>query len=287
MATNDNLQGGMFGFQELMSDYYGSDPKDDAGKLQKRTFQADMIQQAMISQQTEQRAAKAQEYEMSGMKQAMDLDLRNQEQLAQTQFGYQTQGKAQDFDLQERFATSDSQREADRMTLAANLQNNQSKLEGDENRLSLGEQGRQQRETIGTTAAEERTNLKTQGSIDINKIGATGSEQRANIREQTEADIKKVDVLADADIKRNVGTVEADVTRATDTQKGVAGGTQMEQTRQAGDIAKETIGAQGDQDVRKVAETGKQTRETMGAQTRETAKDRANQRSYSRELAAR
>ena len=127
MATNDNLQGGMFGFQQLMDDYYKSDPKDDAGKLQKRTFQSDMIQQAMIAQQTEQRAAKAQEYEMSGMKQAMDLDLRNQEQLAQTQFGYQTQGKAQDFDLQERFATSDSQREADRMTLAANLQNNQSK----------------------------------------------------------------------------------------------------------------------------------------------------------------
>ena len=276
MATNDNLQGGMFGFQQLMDDYYKSDPKDDAGKLQKRTFQSDMIQQAMIAQQTEQRAAKAQEYEMSGMKQAMDLDLRNQEQLAQTQFGYQTQGKAQDFDLQERFATSDSQREADRMTLAANLQNNQSKLEGDENRLSLGEQGRQERETIGTKAAEERTNLKTQGQIDIDKIGATGSEQRAGIREQTEGDIKKVDAMAESDIKRNVGTVEADVQRATDTQKGVAGGTQMEQTRQKGDIDKE-----------KIVTTGEQTRETMGAQTRETAKDRANQRQYSRELAAR
>ena len=275
MATN-NVQGGMFNFQSLMDDYYGSDPQDDAGKLNKRAFQQDMIQQAMIGQQTEQRAAKAQEYEMAGMKQAMDLDLRNQEQLAQTSFGYTTQGKAQDFDLQQRFATSDSQREADRMTLAANLQNNQSKLEGDENRLSLGEQGRQERETIGTTAAEQRTNLAAQGKVDIDKIGATGSEERATIREQTEADIKKVDVLAEADIKRNVGTVEADVTRATDTQKGVAGGTQMEQARQAGDIDKE-----------KIAATGDDTRKTMSAQTRETAKDRANQRSFSRELAAR
>ena len=37
MAEN-NLKEGMFGFQQLMDDYYQSDPKDDAGKLQKRTF---------------------------------------------------------------------------------------------------------------------------------------------------------------------------------------------------------------------------------------------------------
>ena len=275
MATN-NLQGGMFNFQALMGDYYGSDPKDDAGKLNKRAFQQDMIQQAMIGQQTEARAAKAQEYEMAGMKQAMDLDLRNQEQLAQSQFGYMTQGKAQDFDLQQRFATSESQREADRMTLAGNLQQNQTKLEGDENRLSLGAQAREERTTIGATAAEQRTNLKEQGKVDIEKISATGSESRAGIREQSEANIKEMDVSADADVKRNVGTVEADIERATGTQKGVAGGTQMEQARQAGDIDKE-----------KIAATGDDTRKTMSAQTRETAKDRANQRSFSRELAAR
>ena len=287
MATNNNMQSGMFNFQALMDDYYGSDPQDDAGKLNKRAFQQDMIQQAMIGQQTEQRAAKAQEYEMAGMKQAMDLDLRNQEQLAQSQFGYMTQGKAQDFDLQQRFATSDSQREADRMTLAANLQNNQTKLEGEENRLSLGEQGREERTTMAATAAEQRTNLKEQGKVDIEKISASGSEQRAGIREQSEANIREVDVMADADIKRNTGTVEADIERAGGTQQAVAGGTQKEKIGAQGDVDISKIGASGDQAVRQIGAQGDSDRATLGEQTRQTAKDRANQRQYSRELAAR
>jgi len=72
----------------------------------------------------------------------------------------------------------------------------------------------------------------------------------------------------------------------------------MEQARQAGDIDKEKIGAQGDVDVTKIGASGDQAVRQIGAQgdsdrstlsqaTRETAKDRANQRQYSRELAAR
>ena len=130
--NNDNTAQGMFGFQQMMEDFYQSDPQDDAGKLQKRTFQADMIQQALTGQQAEQRAAKAQEYEMAGTKNAMDLDLRNQEQLMKTQNTYGQQKMASEFTYQDRFATNEAQRDADRAVLAGNIQQNQTKLEGSE-----------------------------------------------------------------------------------------------------------------------------------------------------------
>ena len=47
------------------------------------------------------------------------------------------------------------------------------------------------------------------------------------------------------------------------------------------------INTQGDVDINKIGATGDEQRKTMQEQTRQTAKDRTNQRSFSRELAAR
>ncbi len=75
----------MFGFQDLMNDYYQSDPQDDAGKLQKRTFQASMIGQNLTGQQAREQAELNQNLKMAGTKQAMDLAMRNEEQAMKTQ----------------------------------------------------------------------------------------------------------------------------------------------------------------------------------------------------------
>ena len=284
---------GLFNFQQIMDDFYGYSPgeDDDEGRALKRGFQADIIKKASDQQFAMSQAAQNQAYGMDAMQLDADLTQRNQRQLNEDAFNYGMQEMGAKYDYESRMAVDDAGRELNRMASAGDIQQNQTGLEGSENRLTLETSGTQDRAAIREKGGEDRQSITTQetaqGAREIGNIGAAGVEDRAAIKVQGDENIRSIDAAADADIKRNVGTVGADVSRASGMQKGTVGGTEMERERQAGDMAIEQITGQGDQDVRKIETTGSQERETMGEATRQTAKDRANQRQFSRELAAR
>ena len=263
----------MFDFQKVMDDYYSSDPKDDAGIAQKRTFQQNMIQSGFDQQLSMAQAERAQEYDLDARRVTSELELANQKALMKDTYTYGMSKMGAEYQMQSRFAVDEQKRLLDQMSAAGNIQQEQTRTEGTEKRK--------------IQAQDQAGDLGTGDYVDLGRIGASGVEERASIAAQNEANIKQIDALAAADVKRNKETVQADVDRASGTQQGVVGGTQMERDRQTGDIAKEQILTQGDVDVNKIGATGDEERKTMQEQNRLTAKDRANQRTFSRELAAR
>jgi hypothetical protein len=133
----------MFNFQDVMGDYYGYKPTDDAGKASKRTFQANMVQSSFDTQLAMMQAEQAQRYDLDTRLQTANLELSNQKELMKDTFGYGTQKMGMEFDLQSKFATQMHGFDLEKMGFAGEIQQDQTRLEGKENRLNLGEQGRQ------------------------------------------------------------------------------------------------------------------------------------------------
>ena len=151
----------MFNFQDVMGDYYGYNPSDDAGKASKRTFQANMIQSSFDTQLSMMQAEQAQKYDLDTRLQTANLELSNQKELMKDTFSYGTQKMGMEFDLQSKFATQMHGFDLEKMGFAGEIQQAQTRLEGKENRLNLGEQGRQTRLNIGTQGTEDRMNITT------------------------------------------------------------------------------------------------------------------------------
>ncbi len=283
----------MFNFQDVMGDYYGYKPSDDAGKANKRTFQSNMIQSSFDTQLSMMQAEQAQRYDLDTRLQTANLELSNQKELMKDTFSYGTQKMGMEFDLQSKFATQMHGFDLERMGYAGEIQQDQTRLEGKENRLNLGEQGRQTRMNIGTQGVEDRAGIETQGGVDLKKIGASGTEQRASIGAQGDVDISKIGAGGEQDRKTIQAQGVIDVSKIgaqgeVDLSKIGATGTEQRKGIEAqgtADIGK--IGAQGAVDIDKINVAGKQERETMGEKTRQTAKDRTNQYSFANQLAAR
>ena len=285
----------MFDFQNVMKDYYGYKPKesDDAGRASKRAFQANMVQSAFDSQLAMMQAEQAQQYDLDTRMATADLELSNQKALMSDTFDYGMQKMAAEFDYQSRFAGQMHGYDLEKMDRAGEIQQEQTKLEGVENRLNLGEQGRQdrlslgtageqERLTLGTKGAEDRKSIETQGNVDISKIGAqgdvdvtkigaTGGEERKTVQTSGEEQRKGIQTTGTEQRKTIAAQSVADIGSIQ-----AQGGVDLQKIGAAGDQERMTIGAKGDD-----------TRKTMSAATRETAKDRANQFSFANQLAAR
>ena len=192
----------MFNFQSVMGDYYGYNPKDDAGKASKRTFQANMVQSAFDTQLAMTQAEQAQQYDLDTRLATANLELSNQKELMKDTFSYGTQKMAMEYDLQSRFAVDDAARDLNKMAAAGGIQKNQTRLEGTENRLTLDQQGREEVEQIGANGVEQRKGIGAQGDVDLSKIGATGTEQRKGIQTQGDVDISKIGAQGDVDISK-------------------------------------------------------------------------------------
>ena len=263
---NTSYDPGLFNFQSIMDDFYGFSPDkdDDEGRALKRGFQSDIIKKASDQQFAMTQAAQSQQYGMDAMQLDADLTQRNQRQLNEDAFNYGMQEMGAKYDYESRMAVDDAGRELNRMASAGDIQQNQTSLEGQENRLTLEqsaasdraairEKGDQDRASIVTqqTAQGDRESrgIRTQGEVDVTNIGAKGVEERAAITTQGSENRLQIDAQKEAE-ESLIGTRGRD---ERETVKAVAG----------------------------------EERETMGEATRQTAKDRANQRQYSRELAAR
>jgi uncharacterized glyoxalase superfamily protein PhnB len=207
----------MFNFQDVMGDYYQYDPKDDAGKASKRSFQANMVQSAFDTQLAMAQAEQAQKYDLDTRLATANLELSNQKALMEDTFSYGTQKMAMEYDLQSRFAVDDAARELNQTASEAGLKQDQTRLEGTENRLTLDQQGRQEMDSIAAAGVEQRKGIATQGDVDVNKIGATGEQERESIKTQGSVDIDKIGAQGDVDISKIGAAGEQE--RATLQQK--------------------------------------------------------------------
>ncbi len=285
----------MFGFQSVMKDYYGYKPDsdDDTGRENKRAFQSNMIQSAFDTQLAMQQAEQATSLDIRTREAAARLELANQTALMKDTFTYGMEKMGAEYDYQSRFAVDDAARELDRMAAAGDITQNQTRLENTENRLTLEQQGRQNLQTLEKKGETDIEAIKATGQATLDQVGAQSVADQAAINVQADANVRQIETqgaetrktaetAGDQDRKSIAAKGATDVAsiQASGTEQRSTIGTQGEQNRL-------TIGSQGEQDRLTVGTTAEEGRETLREQNRLTAKDRANQRSFASDLAAR
>ena len=250
MATNP----GLFNFQEIMDDFYGFEPEgeDDEGRALKRGFQSDMIKKAADQQFAMAQAAQAQVYGMDAMKLDAELTKDVTRTINQDAFEYGMKEMAQKYDFEARMAVDDASRELNKMGAAGDIQQNQTRLEGRENRLNLGEQGNQLVRQITEGGKQDRESIKLTGEQSLDQIGASGVEARAQIDAQR---------MADESILRTRGQED----RITQREGLMEAGTQERLTTQTrGTEDRSTLVTSGEQDRETIGKTGTEERLTIG-----------------------
>jgi hypothetical protein len=278
MADDANASGedtavntGLFNFQSIMEKFYNWEPEEDdtAGQALKNTFMADNVQTVLNNQMAKDLAYTNAEIATGQMTDAAKLELANTSIIMKDEFDYGMQKMGSEYDYQSKFAVDEANRNLNAEAQKGDIQQGQTKLEGEENRLNIQAQGREELEQIGATGDEAVRQVNAQGNVDINKIGAQGQVDKDNINTQGNVDISKIGAQGDEDVRK------------IDAQ----GYMDQALTKVKGEQDRFTIIGQGDQDVRKIKTTGDETRKNMSQQTFEDGKTAARQNKYASKLA--
>ena len=309
------LVGGIFNFQGLLNDFYNwePDPKDEAGRQTKRTFQANMIDKVANNELAVALARENQSIAAGAMKDAASLELANQKEIMADESAYGLTKMGAEYDYQSQFAKDEANRQNINDALRADLQKNQTKLEGTENRLNIQQQGRedrllqgdaldsQERQQLLQLDSEEfrqeqqiqNEQLQQQKNIDstelqqgkelenrLQQIKDTGDQERQNINTQGNVDQKLQQMAQDAAIDQIKET--GSQTRDTDTNRIKETGSQTRATdtnriEELQKYADEFLAkVQGDESRKNIRETGSEERKsitTRGEQDRLTQSD--------------
>lgn len=240
---------GLFNFQSIMEQFYNWKPgaDDTAGTALKNTFLADNVQTVLNNQMAKDLAYSNAEIATGQMTDAAKLELANTSIIMEDEFNYGMQKMGAEYDYQSKFAVDEANRNINAEAQKGDIQQGQTKLEGEQNRLNIASQGREELNQISATGDEAVRQVNTQGNVDINKIGAQGQVDKDKINTQGNVDISKI-------------------------------GAQ-------GQVDEANINAQGfmNQELEKVK--GTETRTTMEQQTTEEDKRAARQSKYARGLA--
>ena len=294
MASNSNVAAGMFNFGSVMDQYYGYTPSDDAGRASKLSFQGNMIQSAFDSQLGMQNAAMAQEFELDSAKTYADLELRNQKALMADNFKYGMQKMEAEFGYQSKFSTQVHGQDIEKMGEAGEIQQDQTKLEGVENRMTLDTQGKIDLKNIsGSADADIRRNVETVGA-DVQRAtdiaGGTSRDVQKDALESSERMQKESGIQA----LDQIGAAGSEAVRQIGAQAAADQGTTRvggEETRKTigaqTDADVTTIGAQGTQDIAKIQTTGEEGRKTIQEQDKVDTKKENRAEARSRALARR
>ena len=311
MATNT----GLFNFQSIMNQFYNWTPDEDdtAGQALKNTFLADNVQTVLNNQMAKDLAYSNAEIATGQMTDAAKLELANTSMIMNDEFNYGMQKMGAEYDYQSKFAVDEANRALNAAAQAGDIEQNQTKLEGDENRLNIAAQGREEINQIGAQGQVDKDNINTQGNVDISKIGAQGQVDQTNIYSQGNVD--KANIVAQGGVDVNKIQEQGNVDKANIQAQG---GVDVSKIQEQGKVDKSNIGAQGDvdvrkidaqgymdqalqkvkgqtdldsikgqgdQDVRKIGATGTEERKNMMQQTTEEGKTAARQSKYARGLA--
>lgn len=259
------LVGGIFNFQGLLNDFYNWEPdgKDEAGRQQKRTFQANMIDKVANNELAIAMARENQSIATGAMKDAAALELANQKEIMADESAYGLAKMGAEYDYQSQFAKDEANRQNINDALRADLQKNQTRLEGQENRLNIESQGREERKTDSNKIKAQKFAdayvTKTKGKEDRKTIQTTGQEERQNIKTTGDQERKTVSAKGKQD-----RLTQADALASQEKQ----------------------IKISGKQERKNIRTTGDEERKNMQQATEEDNKAAARQNRYAEKLAS-
>ncbi len=163
--ADENLLVGQFNLEGLMQDFWNWSPPehDEAGRQTKRTFQSNLIDKVANQEMAITLARENQAIATGAMKTAASLELANQKEIMADENAYGLQKMGTEYDYQQQFASDEANRQNYSDSLRADLQQNQTMLEGDENRLNMQEQGYQDRKLQGQSLESQERQLQISG----------------------------------------------------------------------------------------------------------------------------
>lgn len=266
MAKVENQSGkGLFNFQQIMKDFYGSKATSEDQQLQKDAFAGNLVQSGFDSQMAQMLAQNNASLAQGNMTHQADLELRNQSAIMAQEFNYGMQSMEAQFNYENKFADKQHVRDLGMVSAV----------------------GEQERLNIKTTGEQDRLNIGAQGDQDVRKIESQGGVDEKLINTQGDVDISKITTQESSQAQREVGNIQ---TTGTEERKNIAAQSTADISKiQAQNQAdKGTIGAQGDQDVRKIGAQGSEDRKTLETadnleakkQNRATARSRTMARAF-------
>ena len=140
--AKSNINTGMFNFDSALKQFYEWTPdKDDtAGQAIKNTNMADMVSTVANAQIAKSMAYTNAEISTGQAKTAAKLELANQRNTMKLGASINAASYAQQFQLQDEFANNEFDRDTLSAAQAGNIQQNQTKQEGKQNRLNIVQQ---------------------------------------------------------------------------------------------------------------------------------------------------
>ena len=247
---------GNFGFNQVMQEFYNYEPgeDDDEGRAIKRNFQANMVQSGFDQALAEGMAQTQSGIAQQNMTHAADLEQRNTAANMQQEFNYGMQSMAGQFELQDKFADNQSERDLGMLTAT-----------GEQQRLLENSKGLQERYTIEAQGVQNKQMANIQGSY---------GNQQANIA----ADASKFGSATSADATKFSASKQADASKYQSDKSSQASMYGADKTKEASNYA-------ADANIRNTTETGKQQRETMGYQNELEGQKENRQAARSRSMA--
>ena len=284
MAANQ----GNFGFNQVMDEFYNYHPgeEDTEGRAIKRNFQANMVQSGFDQALAEGMAQTQSQIAQSNMTHAADLEQRNTASNMQQEFNYGMQSMGGQFELQDKFADNQSERDIVMLGATGEQQRLLENSKGLQDRYTIIEQGKQneQMANIQGSYGNQQANI----AADANKYGAKKAAdasikntetQAASTDRATDAQERSTDKQTAASITNTQTSADADRYKAKQAAQA---------SKYGADATKEASMYQSDTSTRNITETGNQQRETMSLQdnldaakaNRQSARSRSMARSY-------
>ena len=193
---------GMFNFDSIMKEFYSWKPAADdaAGQAMKNTFQGDFIQTVLNNQMSKDLAFTNAGIATGQMTTAAALELANQKAVMKDEHAYGQLKMGAEYQYQSKFAVDEANRDLNKLSHTATLQQNQTKLEGEENRLNIDAQGRNDLDLQGEKNKGALDQINSQGNIDKQLQGIKGEQaieqlKEAGINEQALQELKNAGVI--------------------------------------------------------------------------------------------
>ena len=261
---------GFFGYQKVMDDFYNYKPgeEDSEGRAIKRNFQANMVQSGFDAALSESMAQTQSGIAQQNMTHAADLEQRNTASNMEQEFNYGQQSMASQFELQDKFADNQSERDIVALGAQTEAQRSLNNSAGMQQRLTAIEQGNQNRQLADVTGGYQVQQQNI--AADASKYGADATKDASKY--QSDASVTNTKTQAASQDKATAASI-------TNTQ------TTADANKYGADAVKEASMYQSDTSTKNITETGDQQRKTMGYQDNLDAGKEKRQAARSRTMA--
>ena len=253
-----------------MNDFYNFKPDedDDEGRAIKRNFQANMVQSGFDSALAESMAQTQAQLSQQNMITAADLEQHNTAANMQQEFNYGMQSMGSQFELQDKFADNQSERDLGMLTATGEQQRLTQNSKGLQDRYTAIEQGNQNRQLANVEGGYQvqQQNIAAGAS----KYGSDATKDASKY--QSDASVTNTKTQAASQDKATAASV-------TNTQ------TTADASKYGADAAKEASMYQSDTSTKNITETGDQQRKTLGYQDNLDAGKEKRQAARSRTMA--